>query len=330
MKIAICILNWNGQALLERYLPSVVQLSSDADIYLIDNASSDHSVEFVANHYPQIKCVQLDKNWGYAGGYNRGLQQIAADYYILLNSDVEVTPAWINSIRHFLQQHPECELAQPKILADGQRSHFEYAGACGGFIDSLGYPYCRGRIFTTVEEDKGQYNSVIPIDWATGACLIIRSKTFHDLGGFDSDFFAHMEEIDLAWRYRNTGKTIYVIPQAVVYHLGGATLDKSHPNKTYLNFRNSLFTLIKNLPSSKIPGIIFARLVLDGVAGAQFVVQGKFSHCWAIVRAHFAFYSQVRRMYKKRSNHQIPNYYHKKSIVWSYYIRNKRIFSELF
>lgn len=329
MKIAIALLNWNGEKLLERYLPSVVAHSQEADIYVIDNASTDQSVAFLQQQYPEIKIITLNENFGYAGGYNKGLEGIDADYFVLLNSDVEVTAGWLTALRDHVQANPECEMAQPKIRADRQRTHFEYAGACGGYIDSFGFPYCRGRIFTEIEPDLGQYDSPATIDWATGACLLIKAETFRQLGGFDSQFFAHMEEIDLAWRYRNTVKKISVIPQSVVYHLGGATLEVSNPQKTFLNFRNSLLMLLKNLPKNKIFGIIFVRLILDGLAGIRFITQGKPLHCWAIVRAHFAFYGLVGSIWNKRSAKPIANYYHRKSIVWDFFIRGKKKFSEL-
>ena len=330
MNFAIAILNWNGKALLERYLPSVCANSTDAHIYVIDNASTDDSVAWVQTHFPEVTCLVLPENYGYAGGYNLGLQQIKEEYYVLLNSDVEVTPDWLSPIRSFLASNPNCEMLQPKIRADRQRTHFEYAGASGGFIDAYGYPYCRGRLFTTLEEDYGQYDEAVEIHWATGACLVVKATTFHALGGFDTSFFAHMEEIDLAWRYRNTGKSIYVVPQSVVYHLGGATLSATNPQKTYLNFRNSLSMLYKNLPKNKIFGIIFVRLVLDGVAGVQLVFQGKPLHCWAIVRAHFAFYARIPSLNKKRASTALTHYYHRKSVVWDYFIQKKRFFSDLF
>ena len=329
MKIAIAILNWNGKELLETFLPSVISNSEDADIYVIDNASTDDSVKLLKTQFPLVKIIQNITNGGYAQGYNDGLKHIDADVFCLLNNDVETTPNWLVPIQSAFSQDSKTVIIQPKILDYKNKGYFEYAGASGGFIDKYGYPFCRGRIFDTVEKDSGQYDSYLDIDWATGACLFIRSDIFKTIDGFDNDFFAHMEEIDMCWRAKNLGYSIKCIPASVVYHVGGATLDASNPKKTYLNFRNSLFTLVKN-SSGNVFSIIFIRMLLDGLAGIQFLVALKFKHFVAIIRAHFSFYSQLSRVLNQRKTLvQTPNYYKTKSIVWEYFIKKKQKFSQL-
>ena len=302
MTIAIVILNWNGRALLEQFLPSVLLHSAQATIYLADNASTDDSVAFVQERYPAIRIVQNTENLGYAGGYNAALQHIQADVYCLLNSDVAVTEGWLRPIIKAFANDETLAIAQPKLLDFKQPEKFEYAGAAGGYIDKYGYPYCRGRQFNTLEEDKGQYDAPepVPVFWASGACFFIRAKVFHQLRGFDEAFFAHQEEIDLCWRAHREGFKVACVTQSAVYHLGGATLATDNPKKTYLNFRNSLLMLLKNLPDKGLYTTLFLRLVLDGVAGVRFLLQGKPRLTCEIVRAHFAFYKHFAAFKQKR------------------------------
>ncbi len=330
MKIAVAILNWNGEALLKRFLPSVTEHSEGADIYVVDNASTDGSVAFLEKHYPTIGLVRNDTNGGFAKGYNDGLKNIEADVFCLLNSDVEVTPNWLEPIKETFQNIPEASIIQPKILDLNQRDHFEYAGAGGGFIDMLGYPFCRGRIFQSIEKDEGQYDDTIEVFWATGACMFIKSDVFRALNGFDEDYFAHQEEIDLCWRAKNTGYKVYYVGKSSVYHLGGSTLSNMNPKKTYLNFRNSLYSITKNLPKRKALPIIFLRLLLDGIAAARFIFQFRFKHCLAILRAHLSFYANFIKMYKKREKANfILKYYTATSIVWSYFVHHIKNFNIL-
>lgn len=330
MKIAIVILNWNGQVLLENYLPSVTQYSTGATIYLADNASTDQSVQFVRNNYPEVKIIQNATNGGFAKGYNEALKHVDADVFCLLNSDVEVTENWLEPITKIFTDVSDASIVQPKILDLLNPEFFEYAGAGGGFIDRLGYPFCRGRIFQTLEEDNGQYDDFIEIFWATGACMFIKSPVFRELGGFDEDYFAHQEEVDLCWRAKNKGYKVYYTGASSVYHLGGSTLSNMNPKKTYLNFRNSLFSITKNLPRKKAFPIIFARLILDGVAFFRFIFQSRVKHGFAILRAHLSFYRHLRRMYRKREKVNFtPNYYLVKSIVWSYFVNGIRNFNVL-
>ena len=327
-KIAIVILNWNGAKLLEQFLPSVVAHSEEAKIYVADNASTDNSIEVIKTKFPQVTILQNDGNFGFANGYNVALQQVEEDYYALVNSDVEVTENWLAPILSIFDSEPNIGIIQPKILDYKNKAYFEYAGAAGGFIDQFGYPYCRGRIFETIEKDNGQYDDETEIFWASGACLFIRKDIYRTLNGFDGDFFAHQEEIDLCWRAFNLGYKAKYTPKSAVYHVGGATLNESNPRKTFLNFRNSLLMLIKNLPEGKLFPIIFARLCLDGLAGIQFIFKGKFVHCWAIIKAHFEFYHLINRNLKKRSRTTSENYYQTKSIVYQYFLKNGTVFEK--
>ena len=329
MNIAVVILNWNGKELLAQFLPKVVQFSGDATIYVADNASADDSIAYVEANFPTVKIIQNTENGGYAKGYNDALPFVKEEIFCLLNSDIEVTKNWLSPILSTFKEQSETAIIQPKILDFKQKTHFEYAGAAGGFLDKYGYPYCRGRVFNTIEEDKGQYNDNKEIFWASGACLFIRKSVFEELGGLDEDFFAHQEEIDLCWRAFNKGYKTTYISESVVYHVGGATLSNTNPQKTYLNFRNSLCMLAKNLPKGKLFSIIFTRLILDGIAGIQFIFQLKFKHFWAIIKAHFHFYARFSRMMKKRDSQQNKKYFQHKSIVYSYFIKGKKLFSEL-
>ena len=282
-KLAIVILNWNGKNWLEKFLPSVVEFSDDADIFVIDNASTDNSVEFLKTDFPSVQIVINSTNFGFAGGYNEGLKQIDAEYYCLLNSDVEVTNNWIQPILSLFEKNLDIAAIQPKILSYTDKNKFEFAGAAGGLIDNLGYPYCRGRVFDEVEEDKGQYDDETEIFWASGCALFIRSKDFWNQNGFDERFFAHQEEIDLCWRLINSGRKIFYTGKSKVYHVGGGTLNKQSAQKTYLNIRNNLSMMLKNLPFPKLIGLIFFRLCLDGVAGIYFGLKQGFPHLWAVL-----------------------------------------------
>jgi GT2 family glycosyltransferase len=327
-KIAVVVLNWNGVKLLEQFLPSVIQFSPEATVYVADNASTDESVAFIKNNFPTVKIVQNKTNQGFAGGYNEALQYIDAEIYALVNSDIEVTQNWLKPILETFSTEPETAIIQPKILDFKRKDYFEYAGAGGGFIDQFGYPFCRGRIFDTLEKDNGQYNDKTEIFWASGACFFIRSAVYSELEGFDQDFFAHQEEIDLCWRAINKGHVIKYNSESIVYHVGGATLQQANPQKTYLNFRNSLLMLTKNLPQDSLFKVLIIRLALDGVAGIKFMIEGQFAHCWAIIRAHFSFYRLFLRNYKKREKKQVEIYFKMKSIVYGYYVKNGTVFAD--
>jgi GT2 family glycosyltransferase len=327
-KIAVVILNWNGAKLLEQFLPSIVAYSKEARIYVADNASTDNSIEVIKTQFHQVTIIQNEANFGFANGYNVALQQVEEEYYALVNSDIEVTENWLAPILSIFDNEPNIGIIQPKVLDYKRKEYFEYAGAAGGFIDQYGYPYCRGRIFKTIEKDRGQYNDETEIFWASGACLFIRKAIYQNLNGFDADFFAHQEEIDLCWRAFNLGYKAKYTSKSVVYHVGGATLHESNPRKTFLNFRNSLLMLTKNLPDNKLFPILLARLCLDGLAGIQFILKGKFVHCWAILKAHFYFYHLINRNLKKRSLTTSENYYHTRSIVYRYFIKNGTVFEK--
>lgn len=315
---------------MERYLPSVVQYSGDADIYVADNASTDRSVAYIEENFPSVGIIQNAVNGGFAKGYNDALAHVKADIYCLLNSDVEVGPQWLVPIEQAFDDLKEASIIQPKILDLLKRDHFEYAGAAGGFIDQLGYPFCRGRIFQELEQDHGQYNDIREIFWATGACMFIKSDLFHELGGFDEDYFAHQEEVDLCWRAKNAGYKVFYVGTTSVYHLGGSTLSNMNPKKTYLNFRNSLYSITKNLPRRKAFIILFLRLLLDGIAGLRFILQFRTRHFFAIIRAHMSFYANFGKMYAKREKIHFANkYYITKSIVWSHYVHQVKKFNFL-
>jgi len=329
MNIAIVILNWNGKKLLEQFLPSVVEHSQDATIYVADNASTDDSVEYLKSSFPSVRIIQNSENGGYAKGYNDALKQIKEDVFCLMNSDIEVTKNWLSPIVETFNSDSNIAIIQPKILDFNNKSYFEYAGAAGGFIDKYGYPYCRGRIFNTVERDDGQYDELSNIFWSSGACLFIRKRVFEDLNGLDEAYFAHMEEIDLCWRAKNLGYDVKYVGSSTVYHIGGATLKNSNPKKTFLNFRNSLYNIVKNAQGNLFI-LILIRLILDGIAGIKFIFEFKFVHCMSIIRAHFSFYKHLSTLLKKRKTlTQSKNYYYLNSIVWSYFIKRKRDFNRL-
>ncbi len=330
MKIAIVILNWNGQKLLEQFLPSVIAFSKEARIYVADNASTDGSVLYLKSNFPEVQIIQNAHNYGFAKGYNKALLNVEADVFALVNSDIEVTKNWLQPILKTFQNEPKIAIIQPKILDFNNKEYFEYAGAAGGFIDKYGYPFCRGRIFENLEKDSKQYDDVSEIFWASGACFFIRKSVFEDLKGFDEDFFAHQEEIDLCWRACNKNYVVKYNSQSIVYHVGGATLDKSNPQKTFLNFRNSLVMMLKNLPKNKIIPILFIRMILDGLAGIQFLSKGKFGHFFAILKAHFWFYPMIIKTLKKRETNQKQNYFYKKSIVYQYFIKKGIVFDNRF
>ncbi len=334
--IAIVILNWNGISLFPQFMPLMLEHSRRAGVSVIvaDNGSTDGSVEFLERHFPDVRVIRMDRNYGFAEGYNRALSQVGADIFVLVNSDVEVTPGWMEPCISRLEAHPGMAAVQPKVRSWKEREKFEYAGAAGGFLDNWGYPFCRGRILSEVETDHGQYDDSISIFWATGACLFIRAEAFRKAGGFDEEFFAHMEEIDLCWRLKNQGWEIGFEPASLVFHLGGATLSYQSPQKVFLNFRNSLWVLMKNLPRGRLLPVMLPRMLLDGVAAAQFLVSGEFSAFKAVWKAHIAFYRSLNHFLRKRkillplvktSHH--PEIY-RGSMVWNFYIRRIRHFSQ--
>ncbi len=336
-EIAVVILNWNGIKHLSEFLPSVLKHTNHnlADIYVIDNASTDHSVDFIKSNFNTVKIIQNKQNKGFAGGYNLGLQQISCPYFVLLNSDVEVSPGWIEPLYLNMKNDAAVAACQPKILDYKNKALFEHAGAAGGFIDKLGFPFCRGRLFYALEKDQGQYNNKTEIFWATGACMMIRAELFKQENGFDDRFFAHMEEIDLCWRLKNKGYKILFIHNATVFHLGGGTLSTISPNKTYLNFRNNLFLLYKNLPQTNLLSTLFKRMLLDGVAFFHFLLTLKPQHAWAVFRAHRAFYKALSYLNKYRRTAPVQKPLKKisgvyqGSIVYDFYIRKIKLFSLL-
>ena len=336
-RVAIVILNWNGTKLLEQFLPSVIQNSQEEDVEIIvaDNHSSDDSVAFLQKNFPQVKIIQLDENYGFAKGYNMALQEVEADYYILLNSDVEVSSGWIEPLISLMEEDPSIAAVQPKVLSWHKKEEFEYAGAAGGFIDKLGFPFCRGRILNVMEKDEGQYDQVTNVFWATGACMAVRASYFHKAGGFDSDFWAHMEEIDLCWRLKNMGFRIQYTPFSKVYHLGGGTLSYDNPQKLYLNFRNSLWLLYKNLPRRKFYKVIGLRMVLDAAAAFKLLSELNVNGFFSVLRAHFAFYRSHKQIRKKRDELKkiaTPQWHDEilvKSIIWKFFLEGKKTFREV-
>ena len=330
-RVAVVILNFNGLSFLQKFLPSVIANSKGAEVIVADNASWDNSVDWLKQNYPAIKCLVNKQNNGFAGGYNWSLSQVRADYYVLLNSDIEVPEGWINPLLDLMESDPNMAACQPKIRSYHHPEYFEYAGGSGGFIDKLGYPFCRGRIFESLEPDKGQYDDVREVFWATGACLFVRAKVFHELGGLDEDFFAHMEEIDFCWRAKNKGYKIMVQPQSVVYHVGGGTLPKNSPRKTYLNFRNNFMLLYKNLPENRLWKVLILRLFLDGLAGLKFLVEGHWKDMMAVIRAHLYFYRHLNKMKTKRGQLTQPesSMIYQKSLLAKHFIRKIDQFSQL-
>lgn len=335
-KILIAILNWNGKKFLEQFLPAIIEYSPEADILIIDNHSSDGSLEYLKNHHPYIRVKKLDKNYGFTGGYNKGLAGENYEYFIFLNNDVEVTPGWINPMLTLMMENPKIGAVQPKMLQYSNKNYFEYSGACGGHLDKLGYPFCKGRIFNVTEEDKNQYNHTRKIFWTCGAAMMIRSNIFFKAGGFDERFFAHMEEIDLCWRIQQMGYDIYNCPDSVIYHVGGGTLASGSIRKNFLNFRNSLFNLMKNYPGLKTIFIILQRLTLDGAASFYFLFKGNPNVLVAVLLAHFSFYFHLPRLiyYRMKRKQIIPGYRNiwpdkHYSVVYWHFIRKKQSYSEL-
>lgn len=336
-KTSVVILNWNGAKLLKQFLPTVLMhtQTEDCEVVVADNSSSDNSVEVMRQQFPNVKLILLDKNYGFAEGYNRALQQIDSKYVVLLNSDVETSPNWLDPLIEHLEQSKDTAAVQPKILSYANKSMFEYAGAAGGFIDRYGYPFCRGRILHKLEEDRGQYDKPIDIFWATGACLCMRKADYMEAGGLDGDFFAHMEEIDLCWRLLARGKKVVCLPQSKVYHVGGASLNSESPRKVHLNFRNNLLMIYKNATQSKLIEVLLVRLVLDSAAAAHFLVQGKWKHAKAVGNAYSDFIKmrpafKPKRKYNLENTTQknIPQLY-KGSMLFDFYFRRKKKFSDI-
>lgn len=336
-KVAIVILNWNGQKMLAKFLPNVIEYSrQDAEIWVADNSSSDGSMHLLETQFPQVKTIVLEQNFGFAEGYNRALHQIEADYYVLLNSDVEVSHHWLTPLIEFMDSHPQVAACQPKLLAEYDKDSFEYAGACGGFLDKYGYPFCRGRIFGMVERDNGQYDYQQEILWATGACMMIRSADYWKAGGLDGRFFAHNEEIDLCWRLRLMGRKIYCIPESEVYHVGGGTLPKSNPMKTFLNFRNNLTMLYKNLSDKELSHVMRVRWFLDYLAAFEMLLlQRNWGDFKAVFKARKAFKEwrssfdeERKRIQAQRVEEEIPQIF-QTSILWQYYAKGVKNFKDL-
>ena len=336
-KTAVVILNWNGLKYLKVFLTDVIKYTTDTgtEICVADNGSTDGSQEWIISNFDTIKLIRLEKNYGFAEGYNLALSRIDAQYYVLLNSDIEVTAGWLNPLVNHMDCNPDVASCQPKILSYHRKDHFEYAGAAGGFLDKYGYPLCRGRILFEVEKDIHQYDYLTDIFWSTGACMIVRSSVWKECGGFDPDFFAHMEEIDLCWRFHKAGYRVSFIPDSTVFHVGGGALPYRSPFKTYLNFRNSLFLLYKNLPDKVLKRTLLKRKVLDGIASVFFLVKGQFSSSLAVVKAHIHYYRSIGKLKEKRmivkalgekgSYGLLVN----KCLVFEFYIRNKRTYDTL-
>ena len=338
-KLAIVILNWNGKQMLQTYLPKVLACSRDeAVVYVADNASTDDSLAMLNEKFPEVRQIVLDKNWGFADGYNKALARVDAEYYVLLNSDVEATPGWLTPLVSFMDAHPEVGACQPKLLSVADKSKFEYAGACGGFLDRYGYPYCRGRVFDTVEQDNGQYDDIHEVLWTTGACMMVRSKDYWAVNGLDGRFFAHNEEIDMCWRMRMMGRQLFCIPQSKVYHVGGGTLPKGNPMKTYLNFRNNLTMLYKNLPEKELRYVMRVRWFLDYVAAWQTLILNRnVGDFKAIYRARHDFMKWRTEFRPERKEHQIDRVEPRVPrtlrtsfcLVWQYYARGRKKYTDL-
>ena len=336
-RTAIVILNWNGISFLRMFLSTVVKYSApdEADIYLADNGSTDGSAAWVAENFKEVKLITLERNYGFAEGYNRAIDQIEAEYFILLNSDIEVTEGWLSPLVRLMEENSNAAACQPKILSWHRRDYFEHAGAAGGFIDINGYPFCRGRIFDSTEKDEGQYNDQTDIFWSSGACMIVRGEAWKKCGGFDPDFFAHMEEIDLCWRFNKAGFRIIFTPLSTVYHIGGGSLNYDSPYKTYLNFRNSLLMLYKHLPEKGFFSTLFKRKILDGMAAAMFLAKGRFRHAGAVLMAHISYYRSIGELRKKRvralnlGTDHTSGLIMNKSVVFEFYIKGKKTYKRL-
>ena len=333
MKVAVVILNYNGRKFLEQFLPNVIANCdpTTTEIVVADNASTDNSVEFMRKRYPEIRLIENGCNGGFTTGYNMALRQVEAQYYVLLNSDIEVAPYWIEPIITLMDNDLQIAACQPKILSYYHKERFEYAGASGGFIDKFGYPFCRGRVFQNLEEDNHQYDAPREVFWATGACMFVRADLYHQMGGLDDSFFAHMEEIDLCWRLKNAGYKVFCCPQSVVYHIGGGTLPKNSPTKTYLNFRNNLSLLVKNLPKGRVRRTILYRVFLDWVAAFKFLFEGCPKDFRMVFKAHWDFYKRLKTLREKRSSceHKMVSCIYRKNIVFENILRGKKKFNDL-
>lgn len=338
MNVSVVILNWNGEKYLNEFLPILLNNLDnvpDAEIVVADNGSTDGSLQLLAEKFPTVKVDAFEKNYGFAGGYNKALKNINSEYYVLLNSDVEVTKDWLSALYEFMTKNPDVAACQPKIRSYHRRNYFEYAGAAGGFIDKYGYPFCRGRIFGEVEEDLGQYDDIKDVFWASGACMFIRSADYWDAGGLDEEFFAHMEEIDLCWRLKSRGKRIVCVPQSVVYHIGGGTLNAEHPRKTFLNFRNNLIMLYKNLPQKNIKHVFDVRFYLDNLAALHLLLQGKYQNAKAVTDARTEFriiqskFSDQRKENILKSVNSLQKEISQHSLIYEFYIRRHKKYSEI-
>jgi len=332
MKTAVVILNWNGEKFLEKFLPGVIKTSKGtAEVVVADNCSDDNSVEFIKKNFPEVRIIQNPDNGGFAKGYNQALAQIESEFYILLNSDIEVTDGWIEPVIELMETDEKIAACQPKILSYYEKNKFEYAGAAGGFIDKYGYPFCRGRVFQSIEEDKGQYDDNTEVFWATGACMFVRSKLFHDIGGFDGDFFAHMEEIDICWRLKHAGYKIMYCGASKIYHIGGGSLNKTSARKTYLNMRNNATMIYKNLPRKQLYPVFFFRFILDLAAAMKFLIDGGFKHFIAVLRAHIGFYFSYRKNRGKRSRikHRNVEQIYQGNIAFDHFGQGVKEFAQL-
>ncbi len=337
IKTAVVILNWNGIAWLQKFLAIVVKFSAGMDtvVYLADNGSTDGSAEWVSNNFNDVRIIRIESNQGFAGGYNLALKQITAKYFVLLNSDAEVTEGWLDPMIKHLDQNPDVASCQPKIRSFHNRDYFEYAGAAGGYIDKFGYTFCRGRIFEHIEKDFGQYDNCTDIFWSSGACMMVRSEAWVQCGGFDDDFFAHMEEVDLCWRFHLAGLRVSCVPESIVYHAGGGSLPYDSKLKTYLNFRNNLFLLFKNLPDNKLHKTMFIRKILDGVAAIMFIIKGRTGNAKAVWKAHMDYYKNIKSLKVKRESvsnlvkDKTISHLVNKSIVFRFYIKGEKTFSSL-
>ncbi len=335
-KVSIVILNFNTKELLQKLIPFALKTDYPAfEVVVADNASSDGSLALMQTEFPNVRCIALTNNLGYAGGYNEALKQLDTDYWVLLNSDVEVDPGWLTPMMQTMTTNGNIAAVQPKILDFNNRQKFEYAGASGGMIDQYGYPFCRGRIFDKIESDSGQYNNAMQVFWASGAALLVRAKVYAELNGLDQDFFAHMEEIDLCWRMQNASYEVWVEPNAFVYHIGGGTLDAQSAKKVYLNFRNNLVLIAKNMPIGLALKTLSIRLILDGLAGVKFLLDGKPRSTWMIVKAHWAFFARFKFYWSKRKQNPIPRLtteipgYYKLSIVYQHFAKGVKHFSDI-
>lgn len=336
-KVAVVILNWNGRKYLEQFIPSVTQYSADPEfrVFIVDNASTDDSCHFIREKYPDVGLIEFERNHGFARGYALALPQIEAEFYVLLNSDVEVTENWLDPMINLMDSDPSIAAVMPRMRSFAAREYFEYAGAAGGYIDRFGYPFCRGRILTEIEEDKGQYDDSREVFWASGACMVLRASAYSQTGGLDGDFFAHMEEIDLCWRLKRLGYKIFYCAESMVYHVGGGTLPNNNPRKLYYNYRNSLFLLFKNISVKGFITILFPRMLLDGLSAIAYLLQGKFRFFTAVLRAHCRFYFSLRTLIHKRrifnriiAKRQVSKIY-RGSIVFDFFMKKKRRFTEL-